>query len=321
MVNISILNSTTYVEMCDYGGSLTLFVIKQLPSRNYTISQILYLVASGLLIIPTVLLNSISVLTIWKTSHLKAKVCYFLILIQSIFDIAVGVISVPANFALAVLELRGIASCTYVTVLQTMAYVPVGTSLTTICLLTLERYLSILHPVVHRSYVTKTRILMCVCCGSVWFVIVGPVLRVISEKIATVLNVVAVVIILLFNTFAYVRIYFAVKNMRFSNDGIGDYSTEQISSRQMGGKRKSLRERSLAKSCAFVVLICYVCYLPTVVCYVYFIDDPIHFRVATFWSWIVATLNSSLNSIVFFWRRPLLRQEAMNIFVRKKSGK
>ena len=318
---MSILNNTTYIEMCDFGGSITLFAVRQFPSRKYVISQIFYLVVSGVLIIPTVLLNSISALTIWKSSHLQEKVCYFLIFIQSFSDMAVGVISIPANFALAALELRGIANCIHVVVLLAIAYVPAGTSLTTTCLLTFERYLSILHPVVHRSHVTKTRMLICVCCGTVWFAIIGPVLRVISEEISTVLNEAAVAIVLIFNTFAYVRIYFAVKKMRFSNDSIGDYSTEQVSSKQMGERRKSLRERSLAKSCALVVLICYVCYLPFAVCYIYFSDDPIHFRVTTFWSWTVVTLNSSLNSVVFFWKRPLLRQEAMNILKRKRSRK
>ena len=307
--------------MCDYGGSITLFVVRQFPSRKYFLSQILYIFVSGVLIIPAVLLNSISVLTIWKSSHLKAKLCYFLILIQSIFDIAVGVISLPAIIAYVALELRGNASCVLVVILQAITFIPAGISLTTICLLTLERYLSILHPVVHRSYVTKTRMLICVCCGSVWFVVTGPVLRIISEKSSImILNLVVVAIVLACTTFAYVRIYFAVRNMHFSNDCISDYSTEQSSSKTKE-KRKSLRERSLAKSCALVVLICYVCYLPFAVCYIYFSDDPIHFRVATFWSWVVLTLNSSLNSVVFFWKRPLLRQEAMNIFGRKRSRK
>ena len=319
-INMSILNNTTYIEMCDYSGSVTLFVVRQFPSRKYVIGQVLYLFVSGVLIIPTVLLNSISLFTIWKSSHLKEKLCYFLIFLQSIFDVAVGVLSMPSMIALAALELQGMASCIHVVFLLSMAYVPVGASLTTICLLTFERYMSILHPIFHRSNVTKARMLICVCCGTAWFVVTGPVLRVISEKISTALNVIVIVIFLAFNTCAYVKIYLAVKNMRFSNRCIGDFSTEQSSS-NMDEKRKLFRERNLAKSCALVVLICYICYLPFAFCFIYFSDDPIHFRVATFWSWIIVTLNSILNSVVFFWKRPLLRQEAMNIFTKITSRK
>ena len=134
-----------FIEMCGYGGSTILFIITQFPSRNFVLIQAIYCVINGVLIIPTVLLNSISILTIWKGSHLKANVCYFLILIQSIFDIAVGVISisVSANIAFAALELRGDASCFHFVVLQTLAYLPAASSFMTIPSITLERYLSV----------------------------------------------------------------------------------------------------------------------------------------------------------------------------------
>ena len=304
---------------CGYGGGSALFVVTRFPSRKYVISQTIYCLASGVLIIPTVLLNAISVLTIWKSSHLKEKICYFLILIQSVFDISVGVISVPANIALASLELRGIASCVDVVVLQAIAYIPAGISLTAICLLTFERYLSILHPIVHRSRATKARMLACACCAVIFVTITGPLIRLISGKLHTAMNAVIVLFFLVFNTFAYTRIYFAVKKMKFSNDGVGDYSTEQKSSK-MEEKRKSLRERSLAKSCGLVVLLCYFCYIPFSVCYLYFVKDPVNFRLAICWSGILVTLNSSLNSLVFFWKRPLLRQEALSI-LKKISNK
>ena len=115
-----------------------------------------------------------------------------------------------------------------------------------------------------------------------------------------------------FNTFAYIRIYFVVKNMHFSNDGIGDCSTEENSSK-MRDKRKSLREKNLAQSCAMVVLISYFSFIPFTFCFFYFENDYINLRIATCWTWNLVTLNSGLNSLVFFWKRPLLRQEALDV--------
>ena len=309
-----------FIEMCcNYGEDGALFVVTQFPSRKYVLVQTVYCVVSGMLIIPTVLLNGISVLTIFKSSHLKEKLCYFLILVQSIFDVAVGLISVPANIALAVVELRGSASCVDVVVLQAIAFIPVGISLTALCLLTLERYLSILHPILHRSYVTKARMLTCACCIVVWVTVTGPLIRLIPGNFHTVVNAVIVLSFLAFNTFAYIRIYFAVKKMHFSN-GIGDCSAEQKSS-NMEERRKSLRERNLAMSCGLVVLLCYFCYIPFSVCYLYFGNDKINFRVAICWSGILIALNSSLNSLVFFWKRPLLRQEALSVFKKYLNSK
>lgn len=313
-------NSTSpFVETCcDYGGSSTLFIVTQFPSRKYVISQIFYCFVNGVLIIPTVLLNSISVFTIWKTCHLKAKLCYFLILVQSLVDLGVGLISLPLYIVHAAVELMGTANCVDGFALQAVAYIPVGTSFLTIYLLTFERYLSILHPVIHRLYVTKTQVLLYVCCATASVIVAGPVLTIISAKVHNGLSTATVWLVLAFNTFAYMRIYFAVKNMRFSKNTIRHYSTEQ-SSYDMGTKRSLLRERNLAKSCGLVVLISYFCYVPFVVSSFYFKDDHMNYRVATCWSAVVMALNSSLNSLVFFWKRPLLRQEVLSV-LRKVSG-
>ena len=157
--------------------------------------------------------------------------------------------------------------------------------------------------------------LICVICAPICCAVTSPVSAIISQKLCDVISVVITLFVLAFNTFAYTRIYFAVKNLYFSNDGIGDYSTEQSSS-NMEWKRKSLRERSLAKSCALVVFISYFCYVPFAVCYLCFKNDLINLRFAGYSSGVILILNSSLNSVVFFWRRQLLRGEALNV-VRK----
>ena len=176
-------NSTNlFIDMCcDYGGSSTLFIVTQFPSRSYVVSQIFYCVASGVLIISTVLLNSISVLTIWKCSHLKAKLCHFLILTQSLVDLGVGLISLPVYIVYAAVELRGAANCVDGFVLQAVAYIPVGTSFMTIYLLAFERYLSIVH-----SVIQKTQVLIYVCCAAASVIVGGPALTVISAKVSAV---------------------------------------------------------------------------------------------------------------------------------------
>ena len=78
--------------MCAYSGSSPFLSLENFLLES---TQTLFIVASGVLIIPTVLLNGISVLKIWKSSHLKAKLCYFLVLIQLVADLAVGAVFVP----------------------------------------------------------------------------------------------------------------------------------------------------------------------------------------------------------------------------------
>ena len=88
------MNNTTdpFIEMCAYSESSPFSSLENFLLEN---TQTLFIVASGVLIIPTILLNGIFVLKIWKSSHLKAKLCYFLVLIHSVVDLAVGAASVP----------------------------------------------------------------------------------------------------------------------------------------------------------------------------------------------------------------------------------
>ena len=106
------------------------------------------------------------------------------------------------KYRFAALELRGDASCFHFVVLQTLAYLPPASSFMKMSSITLERYLSVLHPVFHRSYVTKSWMLICVICAVVWCIVTSPVvLKIISAKLHDILNTAAVLIVLAFNTF------------------------------------------------------------------------------------------------------------------------
>ena len=293
------------VYMCPFGGRTT-FIIQHFPSDKYIINQIIFCVFNCLLIIPTLLLNVASVLTILKCSQLRAKICYFQVLIQSSIDIGVGAISLPLYTFVRANELLGSANCASTFASETIAYIMFALSVTSLSILTIERYMSVLYPFTHRLHLTKRAILVLNFCGAVP-IIISPTLVIASNKIVGIVSAAFVTIIVVFNTFAYTRIFLAVRGNK-----VGDSSAEKISPSNLEGKRK-LREQKLAKSCALVVAVTYLCYIPSIVCYQYFKDDPVNFRVSHSWSMTVYALNSSLNSILFFWRRPLLREEAYKV--------
>ena len=288
-----------FVHMCSFGGHTT-FIIENFSSKKYIINQIIFCIFNCLLMIPTLLLNSASVLTILRCSQLKAKICYFQILIQSTIDIGVGAISLPLYTFVRASELLGTASCIGTFASETIAYIMFALSVTSLSILTIERYISVLYPFTHRLHLTKRTILFYNFCGAVP-IVVSPILVIASDEIVGIASAVFVMIIVVLNTFAYTRIFLAVRNVRFSRGNVGDCSGDQISSSNLGEKRQ-LREQKLAKSCALVVIVTYLCYIPSIVCYHYFKDDPFNFRVSHSWSMTVYAMNSSLNSIIFFWR-------------------
>ena len=305
------MNNTAYefVKFCSFGDSIT-FVVMHFPSNTYANFQIIFCVVSCLLMIPTVLLNGISVNTIFRSSQLSSKLCYFLVLVQSAIDLAVGLLSIPLYSSIRVTELLGTATCLSTFICETVAYLIFGFSLTILSVFTFERYTSIFHPHFHRSHLTKRRILIYNGCISI-VVFMEPILRVASERVYEIAVTVGVLTFLFFHTYAYAKIFLVVRNMKFPRNEVGDCSTVQSSS--TSERKKSRRNHKLAKSCALVVGISYLCYIPSVVCYIRYKHNLVNYRVTHFLCTIVIAVKSSLNCIVFFWRRPLLRGEALKV--------
>ena len=308
------MNSTTYkfLEICPIvNGHSTLFIIKQFPSERHVVSQAILCIVDCFLIFPTAFLNGISVLVIWRNRILREKLCFFLILIQSILDLTVGIISLPLLIYIMASEVFNAASCNAIFASNTIASLPISVSFVTIHILTFERYMGILHPFIHRSYQTKRRMITC-CCFAIVLVIGARIIFILFEGIRTRIYTVLILLFLAFNTFAYVRIFFAGRKMQLTRNEMSNYTEAQRSSGVE--TKRSLRERKLAKSCALAVVISYLCYIPSVLSYVYYKDDLINLRVMFSWSMTIIVLNSSINSIVFFWNRSLFRGEALKVF-------
>ena len=213
--NMNNTTQDTYVEICGFGKASTLFIVKKFPFEKYVVSQLIYCIVNCFLIIPTVLLNGISVITITKNAHLKGKLCYYLIFIQSFIDLAVGIISLPLYTFNAASELFGNTTCSIYLSLDAIAYIPLGMSFATSLLLTFERYMSILHPIAHRCYLTKTKVIALYCGIVVVCALPGPIFRTFIKDSESILEITLAFTLLILHTFGYARIYLAVRNMHF----------------------------------------------------------------------------------------------------------
>ena len=140
--------------MAGFDGSS--WSVKAMDSQT----RILIIVFNVILVISTLFLNSLSITAIRKSSQLKNKLYYFVILIQSSVDFSFGVISIPALFVIVASPLLGIENGFFiVALLQTVIIVP-AISLVTLPSITLERYIGVLYPYSYQTFVTKRRILI-----------------------------------------------------------------------------------------------------------------------------------------------------------------
>ena len=184
-----------------------------IPSEKYVINQAFVSAMFGILFVPTILLNGISIIAIRKCPQLKGKVCNFVILILSSIDLATGVIGLPLQMVNTLLKdvihIRNKAICwtNYVT-----SYFLVNLSILTLYALSFERYMGVVHPFVHRPQVTKKRIFKYECSASlVILAVIFSMPESIIDIFETKFMFVEALFSFVFLSYVYTRIFVAAK--------------------------------------------------------------------------------------------------------------
>ncbi len=298
------------VEMsCEILGK-TYFVITKFPSYKLLINHISAITLSSILIIPTILLNAIPIITILKSYQLKSKPCYFIILVQSVIDLAVGIFGIPLFLVYLASGIGGNSNCIAATLALKLTALPIGLSAITISALTLEKYIAILHPYSYRTQVTRKRLLIYVGSGAV-VVFSSIIISFRHFKWLRIGATVVAVLIFLFIAFAYKRICSVVKKLSRSQNCVHDAAEEENLKRM----KLFLRQIKQAKSC-FIVVICFgfLCFLPAVIAFPLLESFDKYNRLAiSIWFYMLILLNSSVNSLIFFWTKTMLRKEAAKL--------
>ena len=270
------------------------------------VNRSVLIVFNVILIFSTVFLNLLSVVTIRKSSQLKRKQCYFVILIQSAVDFGVGIVSIPFFVVFLALPLFDIDNCLAFVVLAVSSFPLPAFSLITLFAMTIERYIGVLHPYSYQPLVTKERMLLFVgAWGFIYLTIIVSSIRFPSVMFYSSSLILPAYFV--FITYAYTKIYVVVRKLVHSERRPVDVVHEQT------GKKRILREIKHVKSCFAVVLCFAMCMLPLAIEPVIFHFALKHYASYLRWTVTLPFLNSNLNSVIFFWNKRLLRTEAIKI--------
>ena len=303
--------SPSSIKECSIVG-YAYFVIVEFPSSKYAVSQIFSSAANCILSIPVILLNGITVLTILKSDHLKTKICHFPVLLQSMADLSVGLLTLPLFTYINLSEVYGSPDCLLSFVFSAIAFIPWGLSLAALCALTFERYMGVVYPIEHRLYLTKRKFIIYGCCVTLVTFIIIP-LAVASTIFYYIYCAVYAIIPLLLHTYCYSRILYSASKRLHPHNGTQS-SNNNKSERRFSDRIRELsssKEVKLAKSCALIVVTFYVCCVPGEFLNLYYLEkDLIKYRIVLSWYATVLGVNTILNSLIFFWARPVLRKEA-----------
>lgn len=272
-------------------------MVLSFPSQTYYISYVIGSICNIFLIMLAVTLNLATILAYWRSARLRNKTSYFLIMLLSVIDLTAAAIGHPFFVLSLAFTINGNPNCTIHILHEILTFSTVAMSFATLFVLNIERYLSIVHPFFHRTKMTKRRLLSLTayfwlkgCVVTLFYAILGPVARPITSVVISLVIVITVYI--------YVSICRAARRAASTNAN--------------GNELKKLQNLRMAKSCAIVVACTVICFLPFAVmgCLE---RNTFVTMFMEMWSKTFALISSSLNSIVFFWRNPILRKEAKTV--------
>ena len=250
-------------------------------------------------------LNSLVILTFWRSTQLRKKLCYFMIMVLACCDLLVVVTSHPFSTFLAIIWLTEKLDvyASWLDIPARLIHISFGLSLFSLLVMNFDRYLATYYPIFHRTWVTKGKLLTLLAI----LIIVGLtlVLMSINELIPYAIPVLIFIIILISPILFINYKLFTIARKSRRNNGL---SAEMK-------KSFSLKNISI---CLLSVACLVVFSIPAVVsigiCAIsedlFTLDNA---RILGLWGNTVLSMNSTFNCLIFYWKNKILRQEGMKI--------
>jgi hypothetical protein len=251
-------------------------------------------------------LNSLVILSFWRSVQLRKKSCYFMIMVLSCCDL----LSVLTNNSLMAVvamlwltrKVGGNARWTHISLILIGTFF--GFSLCALLVMNFERYLATSYPIFHRTSVTKGRLLtllaiLLVVQGILTVISVNDF--VISKQVHTLIICILVFPAMLFiNYKLFLVVRKSRRNKRISPDMKNTFSLKNISS------------CLLAVACVVVLSIPVGVYVGLTINSkktFYTLDA----NLARMSSTTIASMNCTFNCLIFYWKNKVLRTEGLKV--------
>ena len=293
-------------ELCSF-HKVEMYIARSFPSHAFYVNYVAGCALNVLLTVSAILLNGLVIIAYWKSPQLRRKSSHFLIMLLSVNDLVVGVLGNANHAVTLVLTLNGDPKCVMYILVDLLAFPTAAMSFMTLFVLNVERYLSVVHPIYHRTKVTKSKLF---CCAVVlWSVSIAVMICYATlGAIAKNLTSFIMCFIIFATCYVYISIFRAARK------------PVRVSSVEVRARTQRIQDEqniNLAKSCAIAVICTLACYLPFAVARSLQRND-FQTLVLAMWSVTCALAASSLNCVVFFLRNPVLRTEVKRIFNLKR---
>ena len=254
-----------------------------------------------ILMIVSIIANSLVIAAVWKTPSLRYPSNLFLCNL-ALSDVIVGLIVEPFYLTVELLKMHGYPKgddCTLETAFSVIAFLVCGVSFGNVTLVSMDRYMAIHYPLRYDTIVTIPRVyVLIISCWvlNAFFSTIFPWNEVVFGYLVTVVCA----IFLTMSTIIHIKIYRIVRRHR----GVIQAQEQAVHSTNTEFNMTGFKKTALNTSIVLFFLL--LCYLPfTVACILLILTDesPILWRVAS----TTVYLNSALNPFLYCWRLSALR--------------
>lgn len=244
--------------------------------------------------------NTIVVLCICKTSQLRKKVSYFLILVLSSSDLVAILYNHPMimYWYLSLYMENMDFHSHYFKQFRFISATMLGFSMLTLFTMTLERYLGLTYPLFHRKSVTKRRIFS--------VLVVSQILSLIPNTLSFEFHFIELLAVVVVGVLKILIILMNIKAFLIAKS----WKERTASDKKINPSFKKYYVCLLALGCFFI------CYCPAIVYSVLTLARTIEGRSKTrffLWATTLISINSTINSFIFFWNNNVLRKEGMKL--------
>ena len=274
----------------------------------YFVNLIFIFVINILFFFSGICLNSLVIVSFWRSVQLRKKLCYFMIMVLSCCDLLVVLTYHPFLAFVTMLWFTE-----KINVYPGRPFIPsrllsifLGFSLLALLVMNVDRYLATHYPIFHRTSVAKRK-LLALFAFSVMFEI-----TVIAMSIND--------LIIPFEVGLLIFSVIFIPSMLFINYKLFTVARKSRRNNEISPEmRKSFSFKNIS-SCLLVVACLFVLSIPT---FIYIAlrltSKEVEFttldnaRIAALWAQTIASMNSTFNCLIFYWRDKTLRAEGMKV--------
>ena len=263
-----------------------------------------------------IFLNTVTIISLRRSSQLRKKLCDFTILLLSCFDLAVVTITHPVIILSTIFWFNEDCSERREQVKIYVCILPHAFSMVALLTLNIERFLCLTFPIFHRTSVTKKKLLTLQAFLTI--LLSGQIVLFLNNlKMLSHVFVMADLFVLLFLFIYFNYKMFIIAKSKFRNKGVIVVAPATAMSRDEGRKLRMLNFKTIL-TCSLAVACFFICSSPQIIFSALRLtsETPLYDRqvvLFNLWALTFVSMNSTFNCLIFFWKNSILRREGVKI--------